>query len=106
MRGSLLEELYRRAGFLKAARVGTFILQWTACSRALGAEPTMDEFIDWWGEPRRTAFRRQAEFREVFPGMVSPAPFAAAVQAELDRAHADAGDRASVAMLAQVAVPA
>ena len=105
VKGSLLEQLYRRGGIMKGSRVGSYIVLWAVASRDLGHEPTMEEFIAWSREPRRTVFRWQAEFRAVFPEWSTPQPFAASVAAELDRRGRGRDDPAAIVALTDVAVP-
>lgn len=105
MRGSLLEQLYRRGGVMKGSRVGSYIVLWALASQELGREPTMEEFITWSREPRRTVFRWQAEFRAVFPEWPTPQPVAAEVSAELRRRGRDRNDPAAIVALTDVAVP-
>lgn len=70
---SVLEHCIRVGGFRRGGRVATFIAMWAIATRELGGTPTIEEYIAWWKEPPRTAYRYQAEFREVFPGLDTPA---------------------------------
>jgi hypothetical protein len=38
----------------------------------LGYPPTIEEYADWWGTSRSTAFREQARFRDAFPDETTP----------------------------------
>jgi hypothetical protein len=61
---------------MKGMRVTTFITQWTLASSMLGHPITLDEYCDWWNENERTAYRHQAQFRELFPELETPQPIA------------------------------
>ena len=64
----------------KASRVSGFILEWALATRTFGHDPGIEELGKWWkgSEKRqRTASRRLAEFRELFPGESTPERFAA-----------------------------
>ena len=51
----------------KASRVAGFIGLWGVALYDLGRdEITVDEFAEWASEPRATAFRRAAEYRELW----------------------------------------
>jgi hypothetical protein len=81
---TVMEVACARAGVLKGARVVAFICQWTMASQALGHAITLEEYRAWWKESERTAYRYQREFRDVFPHLATPQPFAdqAIVRAE------------------------
>lgn len=97
---SVLEVCLREGGVLKGTRVATYIAQWALCAHELGHEPGMEEFIAWWREPRRTVYRQQREFREVFPSLQTPQVF-------VDLVGDLGGDRAAaIASLSKVPVPA
>ena len=73
-------------GDLKSIRIGAqvceFILEWTIATRALGHEPGIEEFGKWWKTSEkglRTAYRRLALFRELFPEEDTPKRFAALI---------------------------
>lgn len=80
---TILERVVRDGGLMKGSRVMTYIGLWSICADELGRAPGMEEFVEWVGDPRRTVYRRQAEFREVFPEYETPQPLAEAVAAEL-----------------------
>ena len=64
----------------KAAKVSEFILEWALATRTLGHEPGIEEFGKWWKgseKMQRTAYRRLALFRELFPNEGTPKRFAA-----------------------------
>ena len=51
----------------KASRVAAFVAMWGLALYDLGRdELTVDEYAEWANEARATAFRRQAEFRELW----------------------------------------
>jgi hypothetical protein len=52
----------------KATRVALFIGSWAAAMRAEGRdEYTITEYMRYWNESERRAFRLQKEFRELWP---------------------------------------
>lgn len=52
----------------RASRVAAFVAMWGVALYDLGVdELTVDEFADWANESRATAFRRAAEYRELWP---------------------------------------
>lgn len=64
---SLIQFAYGRTGsMLKAARVVGFVIAWRAVRDDLGHEPTVDEYWQWWGVSRRSAYDQLTLFREVF----------------------------------------
>lgn len=74
-RKSLLRLCVDRAGSnLKGARMAAFIVAWGLARDALGRVPSVEEYAEWWGQPRRTAFEEQAAFREVFAPLQTPDP--------------------------------
>lgn len=73
---TIAELCVARAGILKGARVQAFIASWTIASQSMGKPITLEEYADWWKESRATAYRHQARFREVFPGLETPQPIA------------------------------
>lgn len=70
---TLLELCLLRTGKpLKAARVAAFIVAWGVARNRLDGELTVQRYAEFWKQPVRTAFREQAEFREVFGGLETP----------------------------------
>lgn len=69
---TVMEVCVAKKGVLKGARVASFIVSWCIASQALGREITLEEYADWWKESERTAYRHQADFREVFPQWPNP----------------------------------
>ncbi|HUO69295.1 MAG TPA: hypothetical protein VMU39_00845 [Solirubrobacteraceae bacterium] len=52
----------------KASRVASFIALWGLALYDLGRnELTVDEYAEWASESRATSFRRQGEYRELWP---------------------------------------
>lgn len=52
----------------KASRVAAFISLWGVALYDLGRdEISVDEYAEWAGESRATAFRRAGEYRELWP---------------------------------------
>ena len=66
----------------KGALVCEFILEWTIATKALGHDPGIEEFGRWWKHSekmQRTAYRRLALFRELFPDEDTPKRFSALI---------------------------
>jgi hypothetical protein len=89
----------------KATRVAEFVAMW-AISKYQDGVATVDELADFWGEPRRTMYRRLAEFREVWApaGYETPDPLADALIADFRRRR-ERMQASHVARLLTVAVP-
>ncbi len=52
----------------RASRVASFVALWGLALYDLGRdELTVDEYADWANESRATAFRRAAEYRDLWP---------------------------------------
>jgi hypothetical protein len=68
----IIDVCISRGGLRKGVRVQTFITAWTLASQSMGRPITLDEYAEWWKQPRSTAFRHQAEFRAVFPQLETP----------------------------------
>jgi hypothetical protein len=64
---TLLELCVALGGLRKGTRVCSFVTAWAIASRRLGRAITVEEYAEYWREEERTAYRRQAEFRELFP---------------------------------------
>src|SRR4051794_11070263 len=73
---TVLEVAVARGGIVKGTRVTTFVAQWTMASSMLGRPIGIEEYSEWWKEPRSTAYRHQRRFREVFPELETPQPIA------------------------------
>lgn len=70
---TLLAIASARVGQNRGRAVVTFLMQWSIAMEALGRDDiALQDYADYWGENRRTAFRRQSEFREAFPGQQTP----------------------------------
>lgn len=52
---------------IKAAKVGTFIVQWAVTHAAMGHAPTTAEYAEYWRVTDRTGRRELERFRAVFP---------------------------------------
>jgi hypothetical protein len=75
----------------KASRVAAFIIQWALAMRDEDVPSyTITEYQRYWSEGERKAYRRQAEFRDLWPEYETPNELAAQVVAYL-RTHDDAG---------------
>jgi hypothetical protein len=81
---TLIEVCIAHGGIRKGARICTFITQWTMASQAIGHEITLEEFADWWKDPRSTSYRYQQEFRECFPHLKNPQAIANLTLARLE----------------------
>jgi hypothetical protein len=99
----VLEVAIAKGGYRKGFRVAMFIEQWTIAQHALGRVPTLEEAAAWWKESERTWFHRQAEFREIFNRVDTPAPIAAAAIASAQERLERRGSVVSV--LGSLAVP-
>lgn len=80
---SLLELCVDRGGLRKGVRVCSFIIEWGICAGAMGREPTVVEFRDWWNAKNRTVWHRLAEFRGIFDTDETPQVFVPALSTEL-----------------------
>lgn len=99
---TVLEVAVAVGGYRKGFRVATYIAQWTIAQRALGHEPTVEEAAAWWKESRRTWFKYQSEFREIFDRLDTPGYFAERIIADSDAETAPA----AVAYLGRLSVAA
>lgn len=88
---TLIEVAVARAGLMRGSRVTKFVTEWTLVVQAVGHPITLAEFAEWWSEPMSTAYRRQAQFREVFPELETPQPIADLVIAGKAKKAAGAG---------------
>jgi hypothetical protein len=71
--------------------VAAFIIQWALAMRDEGAPAyTITQYQQYWHEGERQAYRRQAEFRELWPEFDTPNELAAQVVRYLNT-HADPG---------------
>lgn len=70
---TLVEAVHQRTGsFLRTGQIVAFINAWAVARDKLGREPTVEEYAAYWKQPRRSAYREQARFREAFPDYESP----------------------------------
>lgn len=75
----------------KASRVAAFVIQWAIAMREEGVPSlTITQYQRYWHEGERQSYRRQADFRELWPEYETPNELAAQVVAYL-RTHDDAG---------------
>jgi hypothetical protein len=64
---TLVEWAYARTGsILQAGRVVSYVVKYAAAREALGQDPGVEEYAEWWGEAPRTSYLHQAQFREIF----------------------------------------
>jgi hypothetical protein len=52
-------------------RVAQFVVEW-AIALSEGVEPEVRAVAAWWKEAEATAYRRNRDFRELFPGEPNP----------------------------------
>lgn len=57
----------KRGGYRRGGRVAQFITEWELVVRSTGGDINTETFAAWWKEGNATAYRRLAEFREMFP---------------------------------------
>jgi hypothetical protein len=62
----------------KGGRVCQYIVEW-ALALQDGAEPSVSDVCRYWDEAIATAFRRNREFRELFPDEPNPERLARAI---------------------------
>lgn len=78
------EVIIHRVGYRKSPRVIQLVMAWAIVEEELGRRPSVDEYAEWWGENRATAFRDVALFREALgPVFASPSDFIEAVGTQL-----------------------
>jgi hypothetical protein len=66
--GSIVGELQATP---RAMRVAQYVVEW-AIALADGCDPEVRAVAAWWKEPEATAYRRNRDFRELFPGEPNP----------------------------------
>jgi hypothetical protein len=71
---SWIEIAVSHAGMRTAMRAIEWAYAWAVVREVVGHDPSVDEVAEWWNQPRRSAFRDQAAFREAFPMLDTPAP--------------------------------
>ncbi len=71
----------------KASRVATFVVLWALAldDHQGDDELTLTEWREWASESERTAWRKLAEFRELFPEFDTPKPLALQILEHLRR---------------------
>jgi hypothetical protein len=69
---TVAEVCVARGGVMNGTRCLVFIAQWSIASQALDGPITLEEYRDWWRISHGTAYREQARFRQVFPGIPTP----------------------------------
>ncbi len=95
---TLVEWAYARTGsVMRAGRVVGYVVKYAAAREALGDDPAVEVYADWWGESYSTAYRHAAEFREVF-GHESPG----VLLAEMERQRAGVQERVDLTGLVAV----
>lgn len=54
----------------KGGRMTSFIIEWALMQQELGRDDlTVEDYITWSHVPRRTCYRRSAEYRELWPDL-------------------------------------
>lgn len=69
---SLIELCVDRAGYRRGGKVMAFVVAWQKAEQDLGRRPSVEEYAEWWKQPRRTAFNELEYFREAFPEFAYP----------------------------------
>jgi hypothetical protein len=70
---SLTDVVLRRTGVsVRSWRLVVFIHEWAMCEAEAGERVGIERFGAWWPESTRTAYRRLAEFQEVFGADLGP----------------------------------
>jgi hypothetical protein len=80
----------------KGMRVCQYVVEWVIALQQ-GAEPTVMDVARHWDEAIATAYRRNRDFRELFPEHANPEPIARGIVS----AGGVASGRASAAALMQ-----
>jgi hypothetical protein len=91
----------------KASRITSFVVLWAQAERELGRElDGIDEYREIWNESERSAYRRQAEFREVW-GAETFRPLVDTIKKQLDTQERRLHERFDLgrAMSLQVVAP-
>jgi hypothetical protein len=88
-RRDLLQVCIQRGGYRRGARVAEFVLEWEVAVRKHGGSIGIEDFSRWWKESNRTAYRRQSEFRELFPELGPDATPESLMRPLLDRLALD-----------------
>jgi hypothetical protein len=74
------------AAMPKGLRVATYIVEWAVALHA-GCEPEVRAVAAWWREPEATAYRRNRDFRELFPGDANPERLARQLVGSVDESR-------------------
>jgi hypothetical protein len=67
----------------KGMRVAMYVVEW-AIALAAGCEPEVRAVAAWWREPEATAYRRNRDFRELFPRDANPERLARQIAGAVD----------------------
>jgi hypothetical protein len=62
----------QNGGFRQTIKALGWAYAWAVAREAIGHDPSVEEFADWWNYPVRTAFRDQAAFRACYPNLDTP----------------------------------
>jgi hypothetical protein len=62
----------RNGGFHRACKAVFFVMSWGMAADALGCEPTIEEYAEWWHRSYSTAYRQQVNFRLCLPNEKTP----------------------------------
>lgn len=71
-RAQLIAVCIERGGYLRGARMAEFITEWEVAVRKHGRAIGIEEFAHYWKASYRTAYRRLADFRELFGDVYGP----------------------------------
>lgn len=78
-----------RGGYRRGGRVAQFIAEWEIAVRKHRGPISAEEMTAYWKESRATTYRRQQEFRELFPELGEHATPQDLMRPLLDRLQAE-----------------
>jgi hypothetical protein len=93
---TVFEYCVGQLGVMRGARLAGFIVCWSITSAQQGRAITVEEYAEDWNENERTAYRRLAEFRQLFPAWDTP-------QVIADTVHEQKRDAAAAGALPMAA---
>jgi hypothetical protein len=74
---TVMEVLVRRAGWYAAFRASSFLVAWMIAEDDLGPTMSVEEYGEWWGQSRATAYRDLERWRRVVPEYGTPSALVA-----------------------------
>jgi len=69
---SLMQVAILNAGIRKGYRACLYLVLWGIASDAEKRPMSANDLAKWWGDSRTITYKRQAIFREAFPGEETP----------------------------------